>query len=134
MKSVARIMKLIDSRGVASIEFALVFPVFLAMVFGIMEISRLMWWQVGLERATAVASRCGGVAATDCQTDQQIAEKAANNTPGLPFLTSQFIVTRENCGVRVSANVTFEFVTGFLGLPDQPLHATFCHPLTQSTE
>lgn len=131
MKRIFGIIQAMDSRGVASIEFALVFPVFLIMIFGIMEISRLMWWQVGVERAAAVASRCGGVAAIDCQTNQKISEKAANSVPGITFTPSQFTVAREKCGVRVSANVTFEFVTGFLGLPDQKIQATFCHPLTQ---
>lgn len=120
----------IDSRGVASIEFALIFPVFLTLIFGIIEISRLMWWEVGLQRAAAVASRCGGIRAPDCETDPQIAAKAVNSVPGIPFKASDFIIVRENCGVRVTANVTFKFVIGFLGLPDQPLNATFCHPLT----
>lgn len=132
MKATVRAIKALDSRGVASIEFAFVFPVFLLMVFGIIEISRLIWWQVSLERATAVASRCGGVAAPDCKTFAQIAAKAANSAPGLPLVTSQFTVVEESCGIRVSANVTFEFVTGLIGIPDRPLKAKFCHPVTQT--
>ena len=133
MKATVRAFRALDSRGVTSIEFAFVFPVFLAMVFGIIEISRLIWWQVSLERAAAVASRCGGVAAADCKTVDQIAAKAAQSGPELPFVASQFTVTEESCGIRVSANVTFEFVTGFIGIPSQQLKATFCHPLTQKT-
>lgn len=103
------------------------------MVFGIMEISRLIWWQVSLEPAAAVASRCGGVAAICCKTVAQIAAKAAKSPLGITFAASQFTVLQESCDIRVSANVTFEFLTGFIEIPNQQLKETFCNPLTQTT-
>jgi Flp pilus assembly protein TadG len=134
MNVALKLFRRLDSRGTAAIEFALILPIFLTMIFGIMEISRLIWWQVSLERAAAVGSRCGAVAALDCGTDDQIKAKAADSVSSLPFNSSNFAVSRiEPCGVRVTATATFKVVASLVGIPDQPLRATFCHPLTQAT-
>lgn len=122
----------LDSRGVAAVEYALVLPVFLAMVFGIIEIGRLMWYQVSLQRATAVATRCGAVTASDCTTAALIAAKAAVSAPGITLPASAFTVsTTATCGVQVSASLQFKFLSGYLGLPARTLTATDCHPKTQ---
>lgn len=117
-------------RGVMAIEYALILPVFLAMVFGIIEISRLMWYQVSLQRATAVAARCGALAATSCATDELIKTKAAAGAPGIKFPATAFTVTHDTCGVRVTASLPFNFATGMLGLPAKTLKANYCHPKT----
>lgn len=120
----------LDRRGVMAIEYALILPVFLAMIFGIIEISRLIWYQVSLQQATAVAARCGALAATNCTTDALIATKAASGAPGIKFPAAAFTVTHETCGVRVAASFSFSFATGILGLPAKTLTANYCHPKT----
>jgi len=134
MKVALKFLRRLGSRGTAAIEFALVFPVFLTMIFGIIEISRLIWWQVALERGAAVGSRCGAVVAPDCETDGQIAAKAANSAYSLPFAPANFVVQRQSCGVRVTATAEFKTATGLVGMLDSTLSATFCHPLTQGLD
>jgi TadE-like protein len=116
--------------GVAAIEYAIVLPIFLAMVFGIIEISRMIWVQVTLERATAVAARCGAVAGTGCASNALVATKASQSAPALSIPSSAFTVVHETCGVRVTGKIRFSFVTGLVGLADRDLTATFCHPVT----
>lgn len=113
-----------------AIEYAIILPVFLLMIFGIIEVSRLMWYHVSLQRATAVAARCGALNATGCTTDALIKTKAAASAPGIKLPETAFTITHETCGVRVVASLPFKFATGFLGLPTQTLKASFCHPKT----
>lgn len=116
-------------RGVAAIEYAIVLPVFLTVVFGTIEMGRLMWYQVALQRATAVAARCGGIANATCATDALTRIKAASSAPGLTLATSVFVVSRETCGVKVTGNLPFQYSLRYLGLPAQTLTSTACHPL-----
>lgn len=46
-----------DTRGAAAVEFALVFPVFLMFVLGIMEIGRAFWVRSSLQFAVEEAAR-----------------------------------------------------------------------------
>lgn len=115
----------------AAVEYALIVPVFFTLVFGIIDISRLMWFQISIQRATAVAARCGAVTASTCVTDTQIASTAASSAPGITLLSSNFTVLRTTCGVKVSAAVPFQFFSKFVGLPARTLKASYCHPLTQ---
>jgi Flp pilus assembly protein TadG len=48
--------------GVAAIEFALVAPLFLALVFGSIEYGRLLWTQQALQQAATAGARCMAVA------------------------------------------------------------------------
>ena len=126
-----RLSPLRDRRGVAAIEYALILPVFLTLVFGIIDISRLMWFQISIQHATAIAARCGAVTSTSCTTDAQILGTAAVSAPGIKLNASEFTVVRGTCGVKVSAAVPFKFISAFVGLPARTLKATYCHPLTQ---
>ena len=104
---------------------------FFTMIFGIIELSRLMYYQVSLQRAVAVASRCAGVVASSCNTDALIISTAANSGAGLILPASAFTVQHVTCGVKVSASLPFTFRTGFIRLPTQTLRASYCHPRTQ---
>jgi len=116
--------------GLAAIEYAIVLPVFLTLVFGTIELGRLMWYQVALQRATAVAARCGGLVNSACTTTAQIQTLAASSGPGLTLTTSMFAVDRAKaCGVQVTGTLTFRFILRYLQLPDVTLSSTSCHPL-----
>ena len=130
-QAIRRFLSLKDRRGVAAIEYALILPVFLTLVFGIIDISRLMWFQISIQRATAIAARCGAVASSSCISDAQIGSTAAISAPGIKLKASEFTVVRGTCGVKVNAAVPFTFISAFVGLPARTLKASYCHPLTQ---
>lgn len=48
--------------GAAIIEFALVAPMFLALVFGSIEYGRLLWTQQALQQAAIAGARCMAIA------------------------------------------------------------------------
>lgn len=48
--------------GAAIIEFALVAPMFLALVFGTIEYGRLLWTQQALQQAAIAGARCMAIA------------------------------------------------------------------------
>ncbi|MEN9718582.1 MAG: hypothetical protein RIQ99_1460 [Pseudomonadota bacterium] len=122
----------LDQRGVAAIEYAIVLPVLLAFMFGIMETGRVLWYKVSLQRATAVATRCGAVSAPGCTTAAGVAAKAAASAPGIKLTASVFTVNlADTCGVRVSAALPYTFSIRKLGTPSITLTANDCHPKTQ---
>ncbi|MET4701316.1 Flp pilus assembly pilin Flp [Constrictibacter sp. MBR-5] len=46
-----------SERGAGMVEFAIVFPLFLLVVFGVIEVGRLLYLQTTLEHATRTAAR-----------------------------------------------------------------------------
>lgn len=52
-----------DTRGATAIEFALLAPVFLMLLFGIIEVGRLMWVKQVLTETAFNAARCAALAA-----------------------------------------------------------------------
>lgn len=121
----------LDQRGVAAIEFALVVPVFLVLVFGTIEAGRLMWYQVSMQRAVAVAARCGALGTTGCTTDPAIRSKALASTAGAGLGTGSVTVSRPACGVRVLATRQFAFALRIPGISPITLTAQSCHPVVK---
>jgi Flp pilus assembly protein TadG len=112
--------------GATLIEYAIILPVFLAFLLGIMDTGRLIWTYNTLHRATDTAARCAAVNATACETDAQIKDNAVSAAWGLSVATTDFAVARLACGVEVSASYEFQFVTP--GLTTMSLSATSCYP------
>jgi len=71
--------------GITSIEFALIAPVFLLMIMGIIEFSLIMFTSVVLESATNSTSRLGktGYIAPGSTRQQEIVNNVNNRTAGL---------------------------------------------------
>ncbi|MFQ3596610.1 MAG: TadE/TadG family type IV pilus assembly protein [Sphingomonadaceae bacterium] len=62
-----------DEGGATAIEFALVAPLLLALLFGGMEIGRYLWFAAALDHAVVGAARCAGLAQATCEGDAQLA-------------------------------------------------------------
>lgn len=123
----ARRLSPLGTRGVAAIEFALVAPAFLFLIFGVIETGRLMWQQVSLQRATAIAARCGALATVGCISDLEIKTKAVRASAGSGLTAAKVTVSRVTCGVKVSATRQFHVA---LRLPIT-LTAQACHPIVK---
>jgi Flp pilus assembly protein TadG len=98
-------------RGAATLEYAIVLPVLLLFLLGIMDMGRLMWIYAGLNRGVEAASRCAAVDANACGTTAQIQNVAAGEVWGASVSSSVFSVSTATCGIQVSASYTFTFFT-----------------------
>lgn len=98
----------LGNAGTAAIEYALAFPVLLALTLGTMDISRMVWTYATLQRAVEAAARCASVNTITCASSGQVAARAVQEAWGLNLPTSVFALSTPACGKRVTA--TFDFV------------------------
>jgi Flp pilus assembly protein TadG len=112
--------------GSVAIEYAIVLPVLLLFVLGIMDSSRLIWTYGTLSRAVEAAARCGSVNTATCSTSTQIQNYAVTQAWGLSVTASAFTATAVTCGVKVSG--TFDFTFNF-ALGTYTLNVTSCYPV-----
>lgn len=115
-----------DRRGVVAVEFALVVPVFLLMVYGFMEMGRMLFIQNSLGHAVYEAQRYAIVhgASSSSPADAAaihgvILERAAMLDGNL--LTTEVTFTPDNAPgsqVTIVATYQFDFMTGLI--PIQP--------------
>jgi Flp pilus assembly protein TadG len=113
--------------GATAVEFAIIFPVFVLFVFGIIQFGLVLWTKFALQHATAEAARCATVNGTLCGTASGVQAYAATQAYGLKFPSSVFNVTTSTCGNQVIADYTFVFIES-LGVPNVRLNVSSCFP------
>ena len=120
-------------RGAAAIEFAIILPILLLCVLGIIEFGRAIWTQATLDYAVQAAARCyalgHGVALATCETTTQTQQYATTKAPGLTLPAAVFTVTLPPCGAQVAASLAFDFLVPALLPYSQTLSATACFPV-----
>ena len=120
------------TRGAAAVEFAIVLPVLLLCVLGLMEFARVIWTQAALDYAVQAAARCAAVDTLTCPLSDpsRILGYAASKAPGLSFAdpTATFAVSTQACGVKVTASLPFDFLVSNLLPYSQTLSAAACFP------
>ena len=96
--------------GSVAIEFAVLLPVFLALIYGLFEFSRIAWTQSTLEYAVEEAARFAMVNPTASAT--QITDVANDSAAGLDAAEIIITVTFPTVGVGqfVRVNGTYNFV------------------------
>lgn len=112
--------------GTAAVEFALIIPVFVAMVLGGMEIATLGFAAASLHFAVEDAARCASVQTTVC-TDQTATKSFAAAHYAGPSISPVFTYSPSGCGHIVSATGTLS-LNLVPQLVDVPLSATACYP------
>lgn len=117
-----------DTGGTSVIEFALLMPVFVAFLVGIMGSGALMWAQFGLQHGVEMAARCASINTTTCGTTANIKSYAVTQTYGVNPPTSAFTVSTPSCGNQVVASYSYQFITASFGLPAITLAAKSCFP------
>lgn len=70
-----------DARGATAVEFALLAPVFLLLLCGIVEVGRLLWAKQVLTEVAYSAARCAAIGA-GCKTAAEIQSFAATRAIG----------------------------------------------------
>jgi Flp pilus assembly protein TadG len=116
------------SGGSVAIEYALVLPVLLVMVLGLIDVSRLLWNQTTLDRAVEASARCAAINATLCGTSVQIKDYAVTQAFGLKVTTAMFTVSKPACGQTVQASMPFQLIIPWLARTSLTLTATSCYP------
>ena len=103
------------SRGAVAVEFALVAPVLLALVAGIVEFSHAFNLQISVTQAAREAART--MAITNDQGDAETA--AENGAPGLDTAAFAYTFTPTACvadgTVNVEISYTADTLTGIFG-------------------
>ena len=115
-----------DRGGNAAIELALLLPVLLLFVLGIMECGRVLWTQNALNYAVEEAARCAGVDSAQCGSISQVQAFAAARS-GAAFDPSLFLVTVASCGNQVTASYPMTMTIAWLSFP-LTLTAQSCTP------
>ncbi|MXO65132.1 TadE/TadG family type IV pilus assembly protein [Altericroceibacterium endophyticum] len=97
--------------GAAIIEFALLAPIFIAMLIGLIEFSRLLWTRHTLDEVAYSTSRCMSMDSV-CDTDAKAKAFAKNRARGLGVAILEADVTPQDgtsCRQLLNANeVTIE--------------------------
>ena len=117
-----------DKAGVAAVEFALTTPFFLAALVGVVQISFIMWTQLGLQNGVEVAARCSSVNKTLCPDALTIQSYAAQNALGLNLPPSVFSYTNASCGNQVSASYVLPLLSRSFPSTSLLLTARACSP------
>jgi len=117
-------------RGSVAIEYALILPALLMLVFGIIDTGRVMWTYTTLYRATEAAARCAAINTVDCATDAQVQNRAVAEAWGLAIDASAFTITAAACGHEVKGAYDFQFIIPLMNTPlgTVTLRATACYP------
>ena len=115
-----------DRRGAAAIEYAFVLPVFVMLVFGLINTAQLAGAISGLHFAVQEAARCWAVNTTTCGNGAAAVAFARSRYAG-PAVSPVFTASPTGCGrtVRVSANFELDIAVDILHVP---LSATACYP------
>jgi Flp pilus assembly protein TadG len=132
-----RLRRLVCRRGGAvAVEYALILPMLLLFVIGIIDVGRLLWTFTTLNRAAEAAARCGAVNSIDCGTAAAIQNHAVDEAWGMNIAAAAFAVTTPACGVQVTGTYDFVFAIPALAtttpLGTVTLKATACYPVMTS--
>ena len=114
--------------GAALVEYALIMPALLTMIFGLMQLGCMAWTQVALNYAVQEAARCAAVRTDVCGTSSAIQTYAASQTLGLNIPASVFQAQLgQGCGTDVRANLAYNFIVSPFSQPTANLTAEVCH-------
>lgn len=116
-------------RGSVAIEYAIILPVLLVLVIGLIETGRLIWTQTTLDRAVEAAARCAAVDSVQCGTADAVQQYAVGQAYGLQVESSAFTVVSESCGVSVSVTYPFTMLIPWTASSQLTLRASACYTL-----
>lgn len=111
--------------GASVVEFALILPVFVAFVFGMVNCGLMLWTQLGMEHGAVAAARCATINPSVCPDVPAYATQQAYDL-NLPKTT--FTLTSTTCGNQVSASYPFKFTTLIFPAMNVTLKAQSCYP------
>jgi len=114
-----------DEGGASAVEFALLLPVFVAFIFGMINCGLLLWTQLGIEHGVVAAARCATINPSACP---DVPAYATQQAYALNLPKTTFTLTTPACGNQVAASYGFQFVTFFMPQMNMTLTARSCYP------
>jgi len=113
------------SGGAVTAEFALVIPVMLLLVFGVVDFGRMMWYRNALQSSVEQAARCYALNRPSCTSAANAQAFAATITVGAHFPSSVFTASSPACGKKVVASYTFTSIVPMIPV-NLPITASAC--------
>jgi Flp pilus assembly protein TadG len=128
-------MRRLNERGVAAAEFALLLPVLLMILFGIIEFGMIMYGREVVTNATREGARAGIVQGPPKRTEDQIKAIATTYLTGTGVNTADvtFTVAGEGLANPNTLTVTATYLYWFL-IPYIPTVVGIPNPLTITTQ
>ena len=117
-----------DTKATTAVEFGITAPVFVMVIFGVLECGTLLWTKLGLQHGTQMAARCASINPGVCASSDDITAYAVQQAYGLTLPSSAFTASTASCGKRVNASYTYQFVSHYFGGPSVTLTAQSCFP------
>jgi Flp pilus assembly protein TadG len=115
--------------GASAVEFGLSLTVFLGLIFGVINIARVLWVIGSLHFAAESAARCASANTTTCSSASTIQSYALNQYHGESLgATNPFTYSATGCGNTVSASYSYSLTIPLFGTYSLPLSATACFP------
>jgi Flp pilus assembly protein TadG len=121
--------------GSLMVETALLLPVLLTLVLGLIEVGHLLWTVAALNMAVEDAARCVSVSNvsaknTQCSNQTSMQSYAAARTWGLTIPGTEFVLSQPGCGYEVSITHPFVPVISYIPLSFN-VQASACFPQWQ---
>ena len=113
--------------GATAVEFAIVSPIFIMLLLGIIYGCLLMYTMGSLHYAVQAAARCGAVMTATCGSAAATQTYALNHYYALNNPTPQFTASAAACGQQVTGSLTYILDVAFARW-SIPLSATACFP------
>ena len=114
-----------DRSGTTAVEFALVSPVFIALIVGMLALCLCLFLSGSLQYAVEDAARCASVRTTICNDPSATVAYAQSRYFGPSKPT--FTYTAAACGNSVSASINYVAQLGLTQV-SIPFTATACFP------
>ena len=115
-----------DERGTTAIEFAIIAPVFISFVVGILYVSMGLFLVGSLHYAVEEGARCASVRTMVC-SDKTTTEAYTKSRYFGPSSSPTFAYAAAACGNSVSASVNYVMNLGLTQVT-VPISATACFP------
>jgi Flp pilus assembly protein TadG len=116
----------LDQRGTTAVEFAIIAPVFIAMLVGTMTLSIGLFLIGSLHFAVEDGARCASVKTTICSDAATTVAYTQSRYFG-PAVSPTFTYAAAACGNSVSASISYSMNVGFRTFVI-PISATACFP------
>ncbi len=116
--------------GATAVEFAIVMPIFLTMMLGVIEISRALWIKATMQYAAEQTTRYFMVNNTKTTTELEAYAQARFLEMGMASIVSSVTYTATQDTSTTPDNMTitlsygFEALVSFIPVPDVTLSAT----------
>jgi len=116
----------LDQEGTTAVEFAIIAPVFIALLVGTIALCVALFLIGSLHFAVEDGARCASVKTTICSDAASTVAYTQSRYFG-PDVSPTFTYAAAACGNSVSASISYSMNVGFKTLV-VPISATACFP------